>query len=220
MTALSVAIIDNNCFVTDKVTEMLTGSDEFAMGCVAETVDEMMSALRDGQVTIDVVLLDFFLADASRAIDNVDRILTSGLPLLVVSSEPDHPDVTALLQLRPVSFLSTTELMHELLDAIRRVANGDMVMKQATMTRLRSAAPLPSPNLTPRQLDVFRLWASTGMPAKQLASRLGISEDVTRDHMTQIREKFRHIGKPVEDAVTRYETAIKYGYIAPPRERR
>jgi DNA-binding NarL/FixJ family response regulator len=219
MTTRSVAIIDNNCFVTDKVTEMLVGSDEFAMGCVAETVDEMMSAWRQGQA-IDVVLLDFFLADASRAIDNVDRILTAGLPLLVVSSEPDHPDVIALLQLRRVSFLSTTELMRELLDAIRRVANGDLVMKQATVTRLHSVTPLSSPNLTPRQLDVFRLWASTGMPAKQLATRLGISEDVTRDHMAQIRDKFARIGTPVEDPVTRYETAIKYGYIPAPRERR
>jgi DNA-binding NarL/FixJ family response regulator len=219
MTALTVALVDNNCFVTDKVHDMLrTRPEDFTVVCLAETVDEMMTGT-DGGRGVDVVLLDVFLADGSTPIDNVDRILTAGLRLLVTSSEPHHPDVLALLRARPVSFLSTKDLFHELHDALRRTAHGDTIMKQDTAVRVRAGEPSPPPGLTPREEDVFRLWA-TLMPVKRVANRLGIREDTARDHITNIREKFRRIGRPIDDDAARHYLAIEYGYIASPRHDR
>ncbi|MBF9130014.1 response regulator transcription factor [Plantactinospora sp. S1510] len=220
MTAIHVAVVDNNRFVTDTIGEKLAldGANLTAV-CLVERVDELIHALGQG-VRVDVVLLDFFLSDGTRAIDNVDRILTAGISLLVISSEPRHHDVIALLQARPrVNFLSTSDLIADIPAAIQRTWNGDVVMKQTTLDEVRSTPRTPRPQLTRREEDVFRLWAMA-MPPKSIAIRLGIREDTVRDHLPPIRRKFRDIGRPVDDPIERHWIAIEYGYIPSPRPQR
>jgi DNA-binding CsgD family transcriptional regulator len=48
-----------------------------------------------------------------------------------------------------------------------------------------AAEPGPSPRLTPRQLEVVRLLGE-GVPARSIASRLGIAEATVRNHIRAI----------------------------------
>jgi DNA-binding NarL/FixJ family response regulator len=213
---IRVAIVDNDCLVSCLLAQRLADEpDEFAVACVAETVDELLAAVPAGGV--DVVILDVLLGDRTRLAANADRILAAGLPLLVTSSEPDRAEIHAVIRTRAVSFLSKKDLYADLFGALRRIAAGETVMKRDTMAAaMLGGAPHP-PELTPREEDVLRLWA-TGLPPKAIARRLGIREDGVRGHIRGIREKFGAAGRPVTDPLAVHYAAIDFGFIADPRE--
>ncbi|MDF3313398.1 helix-turn-helix transcriptional regulator [Rhodococcus sp. T2V] len=58
--------------------------------------------------------------------------------------------------------------------------------------------PLPRPSLTPRELEILRLWLRSESKTAT-AAELGISLGTINTHLIRIRAKYAAVGRPVAD---------------------
>ena len=120
-----------------------------------------------------------------------------GSQVLVLTSFVDRDRVVEALDAGAIGYLLKDAEPDELISGIRSAARGESPLDpRAARTMLsaqRSTGPLES--LTDREREVLGLVAE-GLPNKQIARRLGISEKTVKAHLTSA---FRTIG--VDDRV-------------------
>ncbi|WP_280343176.1 response regulator transcription factor [Nocardia neocaledoniensis] len=104
------------------------------------------------------------------------------------------PDIAKLLG------ISMPELIHELKKIIEKY-------------RL---APNKVPDLSPRELEVLRLYAY-GDGAKEIAQILPIREHTVRTHIKNIKAKYERVGRPCNTKAEIRKNAIADGFIEGPR---
>lgn len=142
---------------------------------------------------IDVVLLDLRMpgrdveAMAQRGID---------VPVLVVTTFDDDELVMGALRPGAKGYLLKDVTLDQLVEGVRSVATGAMLLRPALSDRLLHAvakAPrrpdphLPEP-LTPRELDVLRL-AAAGLSNWQIAQALHLAKGTVKNHTSSILPK-------------------------------
>jgi DNA-binding NarL/FixJ family response regulator len=114
-------------------------------------------------------------------------------------------------------FLLKDSQAAQLADAVRVVAAGDALLAPTVTRRLieefaatTAARSLPRPaaidELTPRELDVFRLVA-TGMSNAEIATALVIGETTVKTHVTRLLMKLG-LRDRVQAVVLAYDTGI------------
>lgn len=150
----------------------------------------------------DVVLMDFHLPDATGA-EAAQRLRAggedSGRPAVVMLSGDTSDD--AMLQAIEAgvsAYISKTEFASQVADAVRKAADGDMLVDRSTLMRLISHQQRKSKradeasrlrrSLTQRELDVLRLMAE-GLDSHQMAERLHISVTTVRGYVQAVIEK-------------------------------
>jgi DNA-binding NarL/FixJ family response regulator len=154
-----------------------------------EVVGEAGSALA-GAAAIerhapDIVLLDLGLPDV-RGVGAVRTLLEAGAArVLVLSGAGSAELVRECLQAGAHGFLLKTALEPVLHSAIHRVIAGERVVDDSLIGALFEAPPA---GLTPRELEVLREVAD-GCTNRRVASRLGVSEDTIKTHLSRAMEK-------------------------------
>jgi DNA-binding NarL/FixJ family response regulator len=103
----------------------------------------------------------------------------------------------------------------ELVQAIQRVARGDVFIQPQIASRLISrirtgASPVPVETLTNRELEVLHLLAR-GLRNKEIAARLSVSERTINFHLTNIYQKLQVSGRT--EALSK---ALEQRLISPP----
>jgi len=102
-----------------------------------------------------------------------------------------HPG--ALLELGARGFLTKRSNTKDILDAIRRVANGDLAISPQIAVHLALSASQVSPTdlrhlLTQKELEVLTEIAR-GLSVKQIALKLNLTEKTIQTHRNSIRKK-------------------------------
>ncbi len=72
------------------------------------------------------------------------------------------------------------------------------------------------PSLSPRELEVLRLYAY-GDGAKEIAQTLAIAEDTVRTHIKNIKSKYGRAGRSCNTKAEIRKNAIADGFIDEPR---
>jgi DNA-binding NarL/FixJ family response regulator len=144
----------------------------------------------------DVALVQSRLPDG-RASDAV-RLLrnASDSVRVIVLGMGDHNDEAFLAALEEGAsgFVDGTASFDDLLNAVRRVRDGDTFIPHRLAVRLaneykgRAARPPEGTALTGRELQVLQLLAE-GYPNKSVAQKLVISEHTVRAHLRNIMHK-------------------------------
>jgi DNA-binding NarL/FixJ family response regulator len=164
----------------------------------AGSVDEAITrirALRPG-----VVLLDVHLPDGGG--QAVLAALSTELPdtrFLALSVSDAAQDVIGVIRAGARGYVTKTISASELADAIRRVAEGDVVFSPRlagfVLDAFRDAPAIPSVDpeldqLTPREGEVLRLLAR-GYAYKEIASELFISVKTVETHASNVLRKLQ-----------------------------
>ncbi|MFD0557338.1 LuxR C-terminal-related transcriptional regulator [Stackebrandtia endophytica] len=163
-------------------------------GSVAEAVATIRTALPD------VVLLDVHMPDGGgRAVLEQVRATHPDIRFLALSVSDAAEDVIGLIRGGARGYVTKTIAAGELVDAIRRVAEGDAVFSPRLAGFVLDAfatknqAPVSDPELdqlTNREREVLRLLAR-GYAYKEIAKELYISIKTVETHVSNVLRKLQ-----------------------------
>lgn len=185
---------------------------------VAEAADGVEAVKRAVQFKPDLILLDLHLPGLAGP--EVLALIHHDLPdctvlMLTVSEEGD--DLERCLQIGASGYLLKTIEADELVSAIRRSLQGDMIISPAMTSKLvarirgRESAPVPvaPAQLTAREREVVGFIAR-GDSNKEIARELGLAESTVKIHVQNILKKLQLVSR-VQIAVW----ASTQGFAAP-----
>lgn len=205
-----VLVIDDHHLVRAGVRSLLEGAGFDVCGEL-DRVDG--SADHIAQIRPDVVLVDLRLPDGS-GIALVRALRRANPPLNVLAfSGYDHPiDEARSHQEGANGFFAKSMSGTQLVDAVRRVAQGEMLWTHNDLRRLSSYIKqlAQSPNaevaLTPRERQILAEIVD-GASNKEIAGKFAISAETVKEH---IQHLFRKLG--VSDRTQAAVLAIRRGY--------
>jgi DNA-binding NarL/FixJ family response regulator len=188
---IRVGVVDDHAIVRNGLVQLLGSDPEL----------EVVGTARDGEAAIelcveqlpDVVLMDLSMpgmggVEATRRI----RELAPSVQVVVLTSFVDRDRVIDALDAGAIGYLLKDAEPEDLIRGVRAAAGGGSPLDpRAARTMLgaqRAGSPLDE--LTDRERQVLTLVAE-GLPNKQIARRLGISEKTVKAHLTSA---FRTIG--------------------------
>ena len=136
----------------------------------------------------DITFMDLGLDGETGGIDAIREIRKESpeARIIVFSALRGDEDVYRSLQAGAVTFLSKGTPDEEIVRTVREVHAGGRPIPQDVARKLADRLTLCS--LTAREIDVLKLVAD-GLRNKEIAARLGISEETVQGHMKNILSK-------------------------------
>ncbi len=183
---------------------------EAATGTQAVTITDQ---LRPDVVLMDIRMPDLDGIEATRRIFADDQAPPTKVLILTTFDLDEY--VYDALRAGASGFLLKDVPAYQLATAVRTVGEGDALLSPSITRRLieqfaTSRAPAePAPGideLTPRELEVFRLLA-TGKTNREIAAELIVGETTIKTHVTRILMKLA-LRDRVQAVVLAYETGI------------
>ena len=124
------------------------------------------------------------------------KLIDAGLsiPIIFISAHADVDVAVRAMKFGAVEFLTKPFRPQELVDAVQQALQRDegIQREQRDISELQQRYK----TLTPREREVMALFVS-GMPTKQIASRLGVSEVTAAVHRGHVMQKMQ-AGSPAE----------------------
>lgn len=189
-----VLIVDDHPVVRRGLRTMLAGEPWVAEVVEAATVAEALTEAvlrRVGVVAMDVALPDGDGVEATRRIlrDNPD------VKVLMLTMTEDEETVARALRAGALGYVLKDTDPDTILDALRTVAGGGIVLGPRIGPRLLTAVargtpavPPPFDQLTKREMDIL-LRLAAGDSNARIARRLGVSEKTVRNQLSSVFSK-------------------------------
>jgi DNA-binding NarL/FixJ family response regulator len=182
---IAVLLVDDHLLVRRGFRRML--EDEPGIRVVAEAGDgqeAVDAALRERP---DVVVMDFALPTMNGAL--ATRRIAAGAPevkVLILSMHPEPTYVRNCLEAGARGYLLKNAMDLELIEAVKKVAAGELVMDRRLALPPDPAAPAPV--LSPRELEVLQLIVN-GKSNKDIAVMLKLSANTVAVHRANIMQQ-------------------------------
>jgi DNA-binding NarL/FixJ family response regulator len=213
---LRVVIADDQQLVRTGFRMILTAQPGIDVVGEATTGTEAVTVTNE--MHPDVVLMDIRMPELD-GIEATRQILAHNhepkTRVLILTTFDLDEYVYDALRAGASGFLLKDAPAHQLATAIRTVGEGDALLAPSITRRLieEFAAPRKPVNssarldeLTPRELEVFRLLA-TGMTNTEIATKLIVGETTIKTHVTRILMKLGARDR-VQAVIYAYETGI------------
>ena len=197
---IRIMLVDDHTLVREGTAELLRRIPDFEI--VAEAADGQRAVELAGELHPDVIVMDVRMPVLSG--HEATRRISESMPevkVLVLSAYDDDHFVFSLLQAGASGYLLKTAPIDELVRAIYQVHAGDFPLHPLIMRKIilnlpnQQAQPLPAretpsetEELTEREQQVLQLLAR-GMPNREIAQTLFLSERTVQAHLTRIFSK-------------------------------
>ena len=204
-----VVLADDHAVVREGTAELLERAG-FAVVGQASSGDEALELV--ASLKPNVLVLDLSMP-GTPGLEVVPRVRPSspGTAVLVLSAHEEEPYVRAAIEAGARGYISKSARGRELVEAVRAVAEGQMVLAPALAARMMTSAARRAPNqLTQREHEVLSA-AARGLGNKQIAAALGLSPRTVQTHLANVFAKLDVTSRT--EAVVR---AIQDGWIDPP----
>lgn len=189
---MKILVVDDHALVREGLRQVLKGLDEALEVLQASTCAQAFELTRANH-DLDLVLLDYHLPDMT----GLEAMLIFGqrhpeLPIVMLSGSANLQIMRQVLRAGAAGFVTKSSLSDELLDAIKKVLNGDVYLPQelATAPAPGSVEALAEPSsLTQRQELVLR-GLIEGRSNREIGEALNVSEETIKTHVTAILRHF------------------------------
>ena len=182
---VSVLLVDDHSLVRRGFRRLLEDDPEIVV--VGEASDGHEAVERVAELRPAVVVMDFALPSMNGAV--ATRQILKSTPetmVLMLSMHSEPTFVRTCLEAGARGYLLKNALDLELADAVKRVAEGTIVLDP----RLEKLSPDPGesrPTLTTRELEVLQLIVH-GKSSKDIAAILGLSANTVAVHRTNLMQ--------------------------------
>ncbi len=196
---MKVLLVDDHALLRDGLALVMAQAFPGLHLLQAGTLGEASEVLRR-EPDVQLVLLDLSLPDGD-GIEALPRLREAapGATLVALSADDSVATVMAAIGAGAAGFIAKTAQAGVLLDALRSVLAGGVVLPPATLDRRATerpgstgwtpAAQQPeSLGFSPRQCDVLRLLID-GKPNKLISRDLEMSESTVKTHLAAIFRK-------------------------------
>lgn len=199
-----MGVVDDHALLVAGVRALLSARQspaEFAAG--ADTVDGL---LESGH-TFDLVLLDVRLDDGSDAEDNVRRVTSRGLPVLLHADRRQREALPIAQRAGAHGLVWKNDPALRLLEAIVAVARGETWHPDTGPQQV---------DLTHRETEVLRLYAA-GLTYGETAAALDppISLESVKTYLSRIRRRYDEAGRPASTRIELRHRALEDGLLPP-----
>jgi NarL family two-component system response regulator LiaR len=213
---IAILLADDHPLLLQALKGLLEKEDDFEI--VAEAGDGEGAARLAAELKPDVVIMDISMPrlDGLEATRRIKEAYPE-IAVLVLTVHNDDQSILEILQAGAAGYLVKSIFGEELVQAIRAVATGDMVLSPSIGQRLlKQAARYPTKpvlleggeKLSTRELEILRLTAK-GMMNKDIALSLGLELRTVKGYLSNIFSKLR-VGSRTEAVIT----GLRAGYLS------
>jgi DNA-binding NarL/FixJ family response regulator len=193
---IRVLIVDDHRMVADGLALTLSHSAGINVVGVGMTVAEGVSLAVEHRP--DVLLIDYFLPDGTGAAAAAQiREHLPNVAIVVLTANGGDDALLAAVDAGACGFLLKTQAAIQVVDAVRRAAEGEMLIPAATLVGLigrrrqtgSSEGQYPQGDmLTTREQEILALMAR-GASNRAIAEQLVIEYSTVRSHVQRILDK-------------------------------
>ena len=221
--SISVLIVDDHPLFRDGLQKALELEDDIRV--VGQCADGEQALLSAARLAPDVVLLDINLPSINGL--QVARQLKaehSHIAVVFLTAYHDSQQVLHAMRAGASAYCPKDIMPDDLIDVIREVARGYYIVGTQRMDTQEvqnwintNVEALSGPYivdtdehyipLSPRELEILE-FVTNGMSNKEIASRLRISQQTVKNHMTSILKKLN-----VQDRTQAAVTALRHGWV-------
>lgn len=185
---VNIVVVDDHPLVRKGISMVLSLENDLNICSEATSVEEALEAI--SKTDPDIVLLDLMLAE-SCGLDVVKKAREIGVSckFIVLTSSSTVEDFLKAEEVGVDGYVLKEALPEELLYAIRIVSQGRKYYDPALLElKMKETANDPINELTPREQDVL-MALGEGLPNREIAKRLFITEYTVKKHVSQILSK-------------------------------
>jgi two-component system response regulator DevR len=216
---ISVAMIEDHQILVDSLSLMLRYESDIDFLGSASSVSNGHNLIKE--TTPDVLLLDVGLPDGS-GLDLIPEVnqVSPDTNIVVLTSLSDEATLMRVIDSGISGFVSKNSQLSELMDTIRKAAEGEIVMPTSLLVGLLMRLPRNKAaayqeekgweRLTVREQEVLELLAS-GKTGSEIAEDLHIAPLTVRTHIRNLMSKLG-----VHSRLEAVTFAMKNGLIDPP----
>ena len=180
-------IVDDHEVVRRGIADVVAAAEGLEVVAEAGTVAD--AGRRGSLLKPAVALVDLQLPDGT-GIDVINSLAQSSpdTRCIVLTSFDDDDAVAMAVAAGARAFVLKTVRGAEIVDVVRAVAAGRVLLDERTLTRRRQAHPDPTASLTASESKVLDLVAK-GMTNRDIADELGLAEKTVKNHVTSMLAK-------------------------------
>ncbi len=189
---IRLLICDDHLIVRQGLRQILADTPDIDVVAEASSGCEALRLARQGG--IDAVLLDIAMPNRD-GLDTLKQFRGElpRLPVLMLSTYPDKQYAVRCLKLGAAGYLNKSADTDQLLEAVRKAANGGVFVTTAQAEALAVSLSARSEQqahevLSDREYQVLRLIAS-GQSVTQIAAQLSLSPNTVSTYRARICEK-------------------------------
>jgi len=189
---VKILVVDDHALVREGLRQVLRGLDDAVEVLQASTCAQAFVHTQ-AHNDIDLVLLDYHLPDMTglEAL-GIFGLQHPELPIVMLSGSANHQIMRQVLRAGAAGFVTKSSLSEELLDAIKRVLNGDIYLPRELDSPAQPGSPdalTEKPTLTQRQELVLR-GLLDGQSNREISTALNVSDETVKTHVTAILRHF------------------------------
>ena len=197
---IRVLVADDHAVVRAGLTRILEAESD--IGIVAEARDGLEAIDRAIALNPDIILMDIFMPRCSglEAMVKIKERLPDAQIIILTISEREE-DLFQALRFGAQGYLVKGDSGSEVVEAVRRVAAGEVMLSPDVVTRLvvELREKPDQPRLSARETEVLGLLEE-GLSDADIANRLFIGETTVRTYLRRLLDKL-HLKNRVEAAV-------------------
>ncbi|WP_290055851.1 response regulator transcription factor [Amycolatopsis solani] len=203
-----VLVVEDHDMVAEALQQALDRADGITVVGRARSRAEAVADAREHRP--DVVLLDRRLSDGD-ALGVIADLAAGGARVLVLTGDATPAIAAQVAQAGGAGLLLKSSRLGALESAVRDVAAGGVVFEPELLPgvfdRLTGRVPAVGTALTARERETLDLLGE-GATTDEIALRLGVSRNTTRNHVQRVLEKLGARSKLEAVAVARREGLI------------
>jgi DNA-binding NarL/FixJ family response regulator len=211
---IRLLIVDDHTAIRQALTFLFAQEQEFTVIGQAGSVAEARTMFE----SVDVAIVDLDLTDGNGAtlVEEL-RAANPHSTVLILTASADRIEYARAIEAGAAGVLHKSAQVSEIIDAARRVSNGEFLLKPGEIVELlRLAGQRREENrdaqklfarLTPREREVLEALAE-GLSDKEIAQRLQISNETQRTHVMNLLSKLG-----VHSRLQAVVFALRHGFV-------